>query len=91
MAHTVPFFNVLVRYKNARDYAETMNTLADEGRPLRIGYVPQRLQFDRGMPLTVMEFMVMGRQRIPLWFGICRAHRDHARELLAFVESVKLK
>jgi len=58
---------------------------ADEGRPLRIGYVPQRLQFDRGMPLTVLEFMVMGWQRSPLWFGVRRAYRDRARELLAAV------
>jgi zinc transport system ATP-binding protein len=59
---------------------------ADEGRPLRIGYVPQRLQFDRGMPLTVLEFMVMGRQRSPLWFGVRRAYRDRAWELLASVK-----
>lgn len=60
---------------------------ADEGRPLRIGYVPQRLQFDRGMPLTVLEFMVMGWQRSPLWFGVRRAHRDRAQELLASVKA----
>lgn len=64
---------------------------ADEGRPLRIGYVPQRLQFDRGMPLTVLEFMVMGRQRSPLWFGLRRAHRDRARQLLAAVKVDELE
>ena len=58
----------------------------DEGPPLRIGYVPQRLQFDRGMPLTVLEFMVMGWQRSPLWFGVRRAYHDRARELLASVK-----
>lgn len=59
---------------------------ADEGGRLRIGYVPQRLQFDRGMPLTVLEFMVMGWQRSPLWFGVRRAYHDRARELLACVK-----
>lgn len=59
---------------------------ADEGLSLRIGYVPQRIQFDRGMPLTVLEFMVMGRQRSPLWFGVRRECRDRARELLASVK-----
>ena len=59
---------------------------ADEERPLRIGYVPQRLQFDRGMPLTLLEFMVMGWQRSPLWFGVCRGYRDRAWELLASVK-----
>ena len=59
---------------------------AEEGRRLRMGYVPQRLQFDRGMPLAVLEFMVMGWQRSPLWFGVRRAYRDRARELLASVK-----
>ncbi len=59
---------------------------ADEGRHLRIGYVPQRLQFDRGMPVTVLEFMVMGWQRRPLWFGVRRGYRDRARGLLASVK-----
>jgi zinc transport system ATP-binding protein len=59
------------------------------GRP-RIGYVPQRFAFDRGMPLTVMEFMLMGRQRLPFWFG-CRGGRGRARELLAAVQADKLE
>jgi zinc transport system ATP-binding protein len=58
---------------------------ANEGRPLRIGYVPQRLQFDRGMPLTVCEFLVMGWQRSPLWFGIRQVFADQALALLAAV------
>jgi len=58
----------------------------DEGRALRIGYVPQRLQFDRGMPLTVLEFMAMGWQRTPLWFGVKRRYRERARQLLACVK-----
>jgi len=48
--------------------------------------VPQRLQFDRGMPLTVLEFMAMGWQRTPLWFGVKRRYRDRARQLLACVK-----
>ncbi|MEW6521803.1 MAG: metal ABC transporter ATP-binding protein, partial [Thermodesulfobacteriota bacterium] len=59
------------------------------GRP-RIGYVPQRFAFDRGMPITVMEFMLMGRQRLPFWFG-CRGGRGPARELLAAVHADKLE
>jgi zinc transport system ATP-binding protein len=56
-----------------------------DGRHLRIGYVPQRLQLDRGMPLSVLEFMVMGWQRRPLWFGVGRRHRERAMNLLAWV------
>ena len=55
------------------------------GRAPRIGYVPQRLAFDRGMPLTVLEFLVLGRQRLPLWLGMRRRHREPARALLAAV------
>lgn len=64
---------------------------ADEGRELRIGYVPQRLQFDRGMPLTVLEFMVMGWQRTPLWFGVRKKYRARAMELLNEVEMAGLE
>ena len=41
-----------------------------DGQSLRIGYVPQRLHIDRGMPITVLEFMVTGKQRLPLWFFV---------------------
>ena len=57
------------------------------GAPPRIGYVPQRLAFDRGLPLTVMDFMVMGRQRLPLWFGRRARFQAEARELLAAVRA----
>jgi len=57
------------------------------GHSPRIGYVPQRLTFDRGMPMTVMEFMVMGRQRMPLWFGVRQKHRAAVRGLLASVRA----
>lgn len=57
----------------------------------RIGYVPQRMQFDRGLPMTVCDFMVMGIQRRPLWLGTRRGNRDRARELLAAVHSETLE
>lgn len=58
-----------------------------DGAPPRIGYVPQRLAFDRGLPMTVMDFMVMGRQRLPLWFGGQAGYKAEARELLAMVRA----
>jgi zinc transport system ATP-binding protein len=36
----------------------------------RFGYVPQRLDFDRHMPVTVIEFLAMGLTGWPLWLGI---------------------
>ncbi|MCL1981032.1 MAG: metal ABC transporter ATP-binding protein [Proteobacteria bacterium] len=56
-------------------------------QPPRIGYLPQRLAFDRGMPLTVDEFLVMGFQKKPLWFGLNAALRRKARESLALVKA----
>lgn len=55
------------------------------GRGIRIGYVPQRLSFDRGMPITVMEFLVMGRQRLPLWMGLRQRKREQAYAFLRLV------
>jgi len=60
---------------------------AANGRPVRLGYVPQRLDFDRGMPITVMEMLAMGLQRTPLWFGVRRRVRDEAAALLAQVKA----
>ncbi len=56
----------------------------------RVGYVPQRLAIDRGMPLTVQEFLVIGCQRLPVWLG-CRArHRERAYSMLQTVDAAHL-
>lgn len=60
------------------------------GGPLRLGYVPQRISIDRGMPLTVMEFLVMGIQKRPLWLGIRPSLRARSLELLAMVRAEHL-
>ncbi|MEN6475382.1 MAG: metal ABC transporter ATP-binding protein [Syntrophaceae bacterium] len=56
----------------------------------RIGYVPQRLMFDRAMPLSVIEFLAMGAQRLPLWFGVRKARREQALDLLGSVKAAHL-
>ncbi len=61
------------------------------GGPARVGYVPQRFPFDRGMPLTVTEFLVMGQQRRPLWLGVRKSQRERARKLLASVKAEALE
>lgn len=63
----------------------------EENMKSRIGYVPQRLQFDRGLPMTVCDFMVMGLQRRPLWLGTKRSNRIRARELLSAVRGEALE
>ncbi|MBI5846273.1 MAG: metal ABC transporter ATP-binding protein [Deltaproteobacteria bacterium] len=56
----------------------------------RLGYVPQRLDFDRGLPVTVLDFLVMDRQRRPLFFGIGARHRARAMEALDYVKAAHL-
>jgi len=53
-----------------------------DGRAVRIGYVPQRLDFDRGMPLSVLDFLACGLQRWPLWLGVMRRSKKVARTAL---------
>lgn len=60
-------------------------------RGQRVGYVPQRLTFDRGLPLTVAEFLASPRQRVPLWFGVGQAMRAKVRSALAMVDAVRLE
>ena len=42
------------------------------GEPGTIGYVPQALEFDRGLPMTVDDFMAAMCQRRPAFLGISR-------------------
>lgn len=56
----------------------------------RIGYVPQRLTFDRGMPLTVSEFLAMGFQKRPLWLGVRPVLHQQSRKLLDQVRASHL-
>jgi zinc transport system ATP-binding protein len=57
---------------------------------VRLGYVPQRLSFDRGMPITVVDLLVLGRQRRPLWLGSSAPKRRAAMELLSAVQAERL-
>jgi zinc transport system ATP-binding protein len=41
-----------------------------------IGYVPQTLDFDKSLPITVGDFMAMATQRRPVFLGVSKTHRD---------------
>lgn len=47
----------------------------------KYGYVPQRLQYDRNLPMTVAEFLALNLQSKPIAFGTGSSHR-HVLELL---------
>lgn len=57
------------------------------GRPPHMAYVPQHVQLDAGLPLTVLEFMALSRQRRPLWLGIAAAAREQALRHLDMVQA----
>ena len=59
-------------------------------RPPRFGYVPQKLNFDRDMPLTVLEYLASGLVRRPVFFGVSRKFRAQAADYLDQVECLKL-
>lgn len=47
-----------------------------------IGYVPQVLDFEKTLPISVENFMAMSCQTLPCFFGISKKHRIHIEELL---------
>lgn len=52
---------------------------------LRIGYVPQTLEFDRAMPVTVEDFIAAAISKRPVWTGIGKKTREKVEEALAAV------
>ena len=57
---------------------------------LRTGYVPQHLQFDREMPLTVRDFMAASLSKRPVWTGVSKKTRARVDEALAAVHAESL-
>ncbi|MDE5879595.1 MAG: metal ABC transporter ATP-binding protein [Desulfovibrio sp.] len=53
----------------------------------RMAHVPQQLVVERGLPLTVLEFLALGGQRRPLWLGVSTAARERGRALLESVDA----
>ena len=49
----------------------------------RIGYVPQQIDFDRRLPLTVSDFLAIALFRRPVFAGVARGARRRIDELLA--------
>ena len=56
----------------------------------RLGYVPQRLDFDRHLPLTVLEFLALGLTARPLWLGRSGETDDRGQALLHEVQAEHL-
>ena len=57
---------------------------------LRTGYVPQVLQFDREMPLTVQDYLAASISRRPVWAGVGKKTREKVKQMLADVNAAEL-
>ena len=58
-------------------------------RPL-VGYVPQAPSFDRGDPVSVLDFFVAATAKWPVWLPIPRKYREQAAASLARVHGEEL-
>ena len=74
-------------------YSGTIRHLDGFGRELprlRTGYVPQNLEFDKEMPMTVEDFLAAALTKRPVWTGVGRKTREKVREVLASVNAPEL-
>ena len=55
-----------------------------------IGYVPQSPSFDRGDPLSVLDFFIASTTRWPVWLPIPKSLREQAKTCFARVHSEEL-
>ena len=69
----------LIPYEGDIEFCRT--TEHGGGKPV-IGYVPQRLDFDRGMPVTVLDYLSLSHQGIPVWLGIRKGVRERSLKSL---------
>jgi zinc transport system ATP-binding protein len=51
-------------------------------RAVRTGYVPQRMDFDRGAPITVLDFLTAATRSRPIWVGINKTDQESAKRAL---------
>ncbi len=73
-------------------YAGTVSFKNSDGSHVKaeFGYVPQTLDFDRGLPMTALDFLILPLQKAPLWWGRKSQSVSTALENLKLVEAVHL-
>jgi len=62
----------------------------ENSKPLRIGYVPQRIEIDSTSPTTVMDMFASSLSRWPVWLGTRASVHHKTRECLALVGADEL-
>lgn len=61
---------------------EFFNSSGFRIRSPKIGYVPQRLSFDRNTPMTVLDLFCTNSNHLPIWLGHSKKRVSKAYELL---------
>jgi zinc transport system ATP-binding protein len=72
-------------------YTGTIHFNNSKGERPSIGYVPQRLEFERGLPCTVEDLMTIAITRKALWLGKRKKVRDRVRAGLMRVGALGLE
>lgn len=73
---------------NSVAYNGTIEFFNSKGKGVtypQIGYVPQKLSFDRNTPLTVLDLFCTNSNRVPIWFGHSKTRAAKAKEILSKV------
>jgi len=65
--------------------------IARDNGLLRVSYLPQRFEFDRGLPVRVMDFLCLSQQRLPLFVVSRKQKRAKALAALGEVEAEHLR
>ena len=55
----------------------------------KIGYVPQKLSFDRNIPLTVLDLFCTNSKYLPIWLGYSRKRFEKVKNILKKVGAEK--
>lgn len=63
---------------------------ASPGRRPRIGYVPQKINFDLDSPISVLDLVTTAMTNNPIWLGIKKRAREEVENILKKVACEKL-
>ncbi|MDR1872479.1 MAG: metal ABC transporter ATP-binding protein [Deltaproteobacteria bacterium] len=56
----------------------------------KLGYVPQRPDFDRSLPLTAQEFLALSLTQRPIWLGLTPKVKRKIKDVLELVKATPL-
>ncbi|MDO4531542.1 MAG: metal ABC transporter ATP-binding protein, partial [Bacillota bacterium] len=70
-------------YKGSISFTDHHGTVLPKPR---IGYVPQQLDFDKSMPVSVADFIAAARGGNAVWFGKNKKMKAHIQKMLEDIE-----